>query len=114
MLATIQFRILCLLVCNVKIKIYKIIISPIFSYGCETWCLTLRQEHRLWVFEKRMLRRTSEEKRDESLGDWRKLHNEELRNLRSPPSIMKLMKTRRMRWPGHVACTETKKNAYRI
>jgi hypothetical protein len=66
-------------------------------YGCETWSLTLREEHRLKVFEKRVLRRTFEPKRDEVTGDWRKLNNEELHNLYSSPSINR-MKSRRMRF----------------
>jgi hypothetical protein len=55
-------------------------------YGCETWSLTLRKEHRLRVFENRVLRRTFGPKRDEVTGEWRKLHNEELRDLYSSPS----------------------------
>jgi hypothetical protein len=65
---------------NIKIRIYKTIILPVFLYGCETWSLSLREEHRLRVFENRVLRRIFEPKRDEMMGDWRKLHNEELHN----------------------------------
>jgi hypothetical protein len=72
---------------NVKIKIYKIIILPLVLYGCETWSLTLREEHRLRVFEKRVLRRIFGPKRNEVTGDWRKLHNEELNNLCSSPNV---------------------------
>jgi hypothetical protein len=64
--------------------------------------LTLREEHRLRVFEK-MLRRNFGPKRDEVTGGWRKLHNEELRDLYSSPSIIRIIKSRRMRWAGHVA-----------
>jgi hypothetical protein len=70
---------------NVKVKIYKTIILPVALYGCETWSLTLREEHRLRVFENRILRRIFEPKRDEVMGEWRKLHNEELHNLYSSP-----------------------------
>jgi uncharacterized membrane protein len=71
-------------------------------YGCETWSVTLREEHRLRVFENRVLRRIFEPKRD-ATGDWRKLHNEELHNLYSLPNIIRMIKSRRMRWAGHVA-----------
>jgi uncharacterized membrane protein len=71
-------------------------------YGCETWSLTLREEHRLRVFENRMFRRIFGPKRDEVTGDWRKLHNEELHGLYSSPSIVRVIKTRRMRGGGHV------------
>jgi hypothetical protein len=66
---------------NVKVKIYKTIILPVVLYGCETWSLTLREEHRLRMFENRVLRRIFGPKRDEVTGEWRKLHNEELHNL---------------------------------
>jgi hypothetical protein len=71
--------------------------------GCETWSLTLREEHRLRVFENRVLRRIFGPKRDEVTGDRRKLHNEELHNLYSSPNIIRMIKSRRMRWAGHVA-----------
>jgi hypothetical protein len=66
---------------NVKVKIYKSIILPVVLYGCETWSLMLREEHRLRVFENSVLRRIFRPKRDEVTGEWRKLHNEELHNL---------------------------------
>jgi hypothetical protein len=68
---------------NVKVKIYKTIILPVFLYGCETWSLALREEHRLRVFENRVLRRIFGPKKDEVTEKWRKLHNEELHNLYS-------------------------------
>jgi hypothetical protein len=88
---------------NVKVKIYKTIILPLVLYGCETWSVTLREEHRLRVFETRVLRRIFGPKRDKVTGEWRKLHNEELRNLYSSPDIIRQVKSRRMRWAGHVA-----------
>jgi hypothetical protein len=66
-------------------------------YGCETWSLTLREEHRLRVFENRMLRRIFGPMRDEVTGDWRKLHNEELHNLYSSPNIIRMIKSKRLR-----------------
>jgi hypothetical protein len=75
----------------------------LLQYGCETWSLTLREEHRLQAFENRVLRRIFGPKRDEVTGEWRKMHNEELRDMYSSPSIIRLIKSRRMRWAGHVA-----------
>jgi hypothetical protein len=72
-------------------------------YGCETWSLALRKEHRLRVFENRVLRRIFGLKRDEVAGEWRKLDNEELRDLYPSPSIIRIIKSKRMRWAGHVA-----------
>ena len=66
-------------------------------YGCETWSLTLREERRLLVFENRVLWRVFGSKRDEVTGEWRKLHKEELRDLYSPPNIVRVVKSRRMR-----------------
>jgi hypothetical protein len=85
-----------------RIRIYKTIILPIVVYGCETWSLTLRKEHRLRVFENRVLRRIFGPRNDEVLGGWRKLHNE-LHNLCCSPRIIRITKSRRMRWVGHVA-----------
>jgi hypothetical protein len=82
---------------NIKIRMYKSIILPVVLYGCETWSLTLREEHRLKVFENRVLRRIFDLKRDEVMGVWRKLHNEELHNLSSLSYIIRTIKSRRMR-----------------
>jgi hypothetical protein len=71
---------------------------PLVLYGCETWSLTLWEEHRLKAFENRVLRRIFGPKRDEVTGEWRKLHNEELSDLYSWPSIIRIIKSRRMRW----------------
>ena len=72
-------------------------------YGCETWSLTLREERRLGVFENRVLRKVFGPKKDEVTGEWRKLHNEELNDLYSSPNIVRVVKSRQMRWAGHVA-----------
>jgi hypothetical protein len=61
-------------------------------YGCDTWSLTLREEHRLRLFENRVLRRIFGPKRDEVKGEWRKLRNEEIRDLYSSPSIIRIIK----------------------
>jgi hypothetical protein len=87
----------CLLSKNLKVKIYKTIILPSVLYGCETWSLTLRKEHRLRMFENRLLRRIFGPKRDEVTEEWRKLRNEELRDLYTSPSILRIIKLRRMR-----------------
>jgi hypothetical protein len=99
---------------NLKIRIYKTIILSVILYGCETWSLTLREEHRLRVFEDRVRRRIFGPRRDEVTGEWRKLHNEELRDLYSSPSIIRIIKSRRMRRAGHVARIREKRNAYRL
>jgi hypothetical protein len=83
-------------------------------YWCETWSLILREEHKLRVFEKKVLRRLFGPKRDGVTGGWRKLHNEELHNLYSSPSIIRIIKSRRMRWAGHVARMGEKRNVYRL
>jgi hypothetical protein len=70
-------------------------------YGCETWSLILGEEHRLRVFENRVLRIFGPKREDD--GSWRKLHNDELRNLYSSPNIVRVIKSNRMRWAGHVA-----------
>jgi len=75
----------CLLSKKLKIKIYRTIILPVVLYGGETWSLTLKEEHRLRVFENRVLRRVFGPKRDEVTGEWRKLHNEDLSDLYSLP-----------------------------
>jgi hypothetical protein len=88
---------------NVKIRICKTIISPVVLYGYKTWSLTVGEEHRLRVFENRVLRRIFELKWDEVTGEWRKMHNQELRGLYSSPSIIRMIKSSRIRWMGHVA-----------
>jgi hypothetical protein len=72
-------------------RIYKTIILPVVLYGCETWSLTLREEHRLRVFENRVLGRIFGPKWDEVTGEWRKLHNKELHDLYSSPSIIRII-----------------------
>jgi hypothetical protein len=79
-------------------------------YGCENWSLTLKEEHRLRVFENKMLRRIFGPKKDGVTGGWRKLLNEELLDLYSS-GIIRIIKSSRMRWVGHVARMGEKRNA---
>jgi hypothetical protein len=99
---------------NVKVKIYKTIIVPVVLYWCETWSLTLREEHRLRVFENSFLRKIFGPKRDDVTEEWRKLHNEELHNLYSSPDIIRQVKSRRMRWAGHVARMGVERKVYKV
>jgi hypothetical protein len=82
-------------------------------YGCETWFLTIKEEHTMRVFGNRVLRRIFGPKRVEMEGGWRRLHSEELHNLYASPNI-RVIKFKRMRWAGHVACIRALRNAYKI
>ncbi|KAJ4440062.1 hypothetical protein ANN_08193 [Periplaneta americana] len=99
---------------NLKVRIYKTVILPVLLYGCETWTLTLREEHRLRVFENKVLRKIFGAKRDEVTGEWRKLQNTELHALYCSPDIIRNIKSRRLRWAGHVARMGESRNAYRV
>ena len=99
---------------NLKIEIYRTIILPFVLYGCETWSLTLQEEHRLRVFENRVLRRIFGPKRDGVTGEWRKLHNEELNDLYSSPNIVRVIKSRRLRWAEHVARMEEGRVVHKV
>ena len=102
-----------LLTKNLKIKIYKTIILPVVIYGCETWSLTIREEYRLRIFENRILRRIFGPKRDEN-GEWTRLHNEKLHSLYRSPIIVRVIKSRRLRWAGHVARMEEGTSSFKI
>jgi hypothetical protein len=97
-----------------KVRIYKTIILPVVLYGRETWSLTVREEHKLRVFENRFLRRIFGPKRDGVTGGCRELHTEKLHNLYYSPSIIRIIKLRRMGWAGHVAQMGEKRNMYSL
>ena len=97
-----------------KIKIYRTIILPVVLYGCETWSLTLWDEHRLRVFKNRVLKRIFGPKKYEVTGEWRKLHNEELNYLYCSPNMVRVIKSRRMRWAGHVARMGERRGIYKV
>jgi len=99
---------------NIKIKIYRTIILPVVFYGCETWSLTLGEERSLRVFENRVLRRIFGPEWDEVTVEWGKLHKEELSDLYSSPNIFRVIKSKRMRWEGHVARIGERRGAYRV
>jgi hypothetical protein len=103
-----------LLIKNVKVRIYKTIILAVVRYGCETWSLTVREEHKLRVFENRVLRRIFGPKRDGLTGRWRKMHNEELHNLYSSQNIIRFIKSKRTKWAEQVARMGEKRNVYRL
>jgi hypothetical protein len=99
---------------NLNIRIYNITVLPVVLYGCETWSLVLEEEHKRRVFENRVSRRISEPRRCEMTGGWRKLHNEELCNLYSSPSLIRIIMCRRIRLVGHVARIALKRYLCRL
>jgi hypothetical protein len=102
----------CLLSGKAKVKIYQTIILPVVLYGCETWYLAVREEHRLRVFENRVLRRRYGPTRYEVTGKWRKLHSEDLHIFDSSPNIIRQIKSRIMRWAGHVTRMVEERKVY--
>jgi len=99
---------------NIKIKIHRNIIFPLVLYGCETWSLTFREERRLRVFKNRVLRELFGYEVDKVPGEWTRPHNNEFYDLYSSPNIIWVIKSRRMRWAGHVASVRERRGAYRI
>jgi hypothetical protein len=99
---------------NTKIRVHGTTILPVVLYGRGTWSLILREGQRLRVFENMVLRRIFGPKRAEVTGEWRRLHDKELKDLYSSPNIIWMTKSRRMRWAGHVAHMGEKRGAYRI
>jgi hypothetical protein len=99
---------------NIKINIYSTVILPAVFYGCGTWSLALREERRLSVFENRLLRRVFGPKRDAITGEKRKLHNDEIYELHSSPRNIRVTKSRKMSWVGHVARRGERRGANRV
>jgi len=99
---------------NLKVKIYRTLNLPDVLYGCKTWSLTLREEHRLRMFENRVLRKIFEPGRDVVTGDWRNLYNKALNDLYSSPNIVRVIKSRRMRWAEHVARMGERRGVYTV
>ena len=98
---------------NIKVGLYRTIISPVDLYGCETRSSTLTEERRLRVFENRVLKRIFGPKRDEVRGEWRKLHDEELYALFSS-NIIPVFKYKRLRWTRNVASVAHRRGAYKV
>jgi hypothetical protein len=102
----------CLISNNLKIKIQKTVILPVVLYGCKTWSLTLIEENRLRVSENNVLRLFGPKR--EVDGSWRKLYNDELHNLYSSPNTVRVIKARKLRRVGHVACIREGKGVYMV
>ena len=90
------------------------IILPVELCGCEIWCLTLREEHRLRIFENRVLRKIFGPKRDEVPGEWSRPHNEDLYEMYSLPSTIRVTKSRRMKWTEDIARMGNRTVVYRV
>jgi len=103
-----------LLSSKLKIKIFRTKNLPVVLYGCEVWSLILREKRKVRVFENMVLRRIFGPRRDEVTGGWSRLHNEELSDLYYTPKIVRVIKTRRMRWAGHVTRMGEERDAYRV
>ena len=99
---------------DIKIEIYRTIILRVVLYECDTWLLTLREEYRLRMFENRVLRRVFGPMRGEVTGKWGKVHNEELNSLYSSPNIIRVIKSRRMKWARHGARVGERRGSYRV
>jgi len=99
---------------NTKLKIYRNIILPVVLYGCETWSLTLRSERRMTAFENRVLRKIFGSMRAKVTRGLRKLRNEELNDMNSAPNIIRVIKSRRIGWAGHVASMGERRGVYRV
>jgi len=99
---------------NLMIEVYRNIILPVVLYGCETWSLTLREERRLRIFENMVLRRIYGPRRDKVTGEWRTQRNEELNDLYSSTNILRVIKSRRMRWAGHTARMGDSRGVFKV
>jgi len=99
---------------NLKIKIYRTIILPVVLYGCEAWSLTLLEGRNLKVFENMVFRKIFGPRRDEETDEWRSLHKGVLNDLYSSPNNVRVIKSRRMRWAGHVVRMGEERGVYRF
>jgi hypothetical protein len=99
---------------NLKIKTYRTIILLDVLYGCKTLLFILREEHKLRVYENSALRRIFWPWRDKVIGKWRKLHNEELCDMYPSPNTVQMIKSRRMKWVGHVTYMGERRGIYRV
>jgi hypothetical protein len=99
---------------NINVKIYRNIILHVVLYGCEIWCLILREEHRLRIFANRLPRKIFGPRRDEVTGRWWRLHNEELYEMYFLPNNIRVTKSRRVKWTGDIAHMGNRRGAYRI
>jgi hypothetical protein len=93
---------------------FGILLKSVDFYGCETWSLTMGEEHRLRVFGNGVLRKTFGLKRDEVTGEWRKIRIQELYNLYCSPNTIRVIKSRRMRWAWHAARMEDRRGTYSV
>jgi hypothetical protein len=103
-----------LLAKNINVKMYRNVILPVVLCGCEIWCLTLREEHRVWIFEIRVLRKVFGSKRDEVTGEWRRPHHEDPYEMYSSPTSIRVTKSKIMKWTGDIARMGNRRGAYRV
>ena len=99
---------------NIKLKIYKTLILPVILYGFDTWTLTLREETILQVFENKFLSKIFGPKRDDQIGEWRRLHNGELYDLYGKPDIIRIVMSCKLRWTGHVTRMGNERDAWKL
>ena len=99
---------------NIMIKTFRSVILSLVLYGCETWSFTLREEHRLMVFESMVLRKIFGSKRVEVRGHWRRLHKDGLYALYSSTNIIRVIKSRRVIWAGTFSMYGDRRGAYRV
>jgi hypothetical protein len=99
---------------SIEIMMNRTVVLPVVLYGCKNWSLTLRKVCKLSVFENRVLTRIFGPEREEVVGEWRRLHNEELYALYFLPNIIRMIASRILRWAEHVARIRERRDAYRV